>query len=394
MNNSSHSFRWFLAVIFALTFFAVALTGIPFAVAVHNGTSEDTIKQWLNESGIYTSALDAALAALPDSIGGDKNTADTEGTDGEEALSDNTGDGEEGDVAPADETDPGANDPLNNILAALRDHNSAVYKEVAAIITPTFLQTSVENVLHGMYTWFRGEAAEPKFEVVLIHDDATLLRILNVGMTEQLAQLPACDSTGGNGTADDPFAAGCLPPDFDMATYAQTFLDDFSTTATFHTLRESMRFSSDQLHLDPAILTLVPQQFSLLRMTPWMLAVILLVGLFLTVLITPGWKHGLVVGGVAAFVTGGVLMAEAALVRMRVPNLFTGLSSALHIQPEATDSFYAALYPLFHAVISDSMGMILWWAMGLAALGVVLLVVGMFVPAPVSAPAPKAAQKK
>lgn len=94
------------------------------------------------------------------------------------------------------------------------------------VLTPAFLQTTLESVIDGTVTWLKGDAAVPTFSVKTESVKASLTNELSVYLENRFAGLPIC-TTPTDVNTTDPFTATCRPNTLLTKSQATQYAQDF-----------------------------------------------------------------------------------------------------------------------------------------------------------------------
>ncbi len=82
---------------------------------------------------------------------------------------------------------------------------------ISAAISPTFLQTTTESVIDGIFLWLAGSSAVPTFKINVETVKSSLTTNVTAYLQKKIADLPVC-ANGTNYGTFDPLKATCRPP--------------------------------------------------------------------------------------------------------------------------------------------------------------------------------------
>lgn len=162
--------RNFVVYLLSSLFF-VALLTTAFATSINIAFGKPTkLESWLDQSGIYTSFVDAAI---------------------KQAKSSTTTSGGSNGISPSD---------------------VAVQQAATAAFSPTLLQQNVNKFLDANYAWLRGSVAKPTFAIDFTGAKQAFGQQVGQYVTAHLASLPVCTYAQSlNYQAIDPLLATCRP---------------------------------------------------------------------------------------------------------------------------------------------------------------------------------------
>lgn len=184
--------RNFVVYLLSSLFFVVLLA-TAFATSINIAFGSPTkLESWLNQSGIYTSFVDAAIKQARTS------TTDSGGSNGI-SLSD-----------------------------------VAVQQAASAAFSPTLLQQDVNTFLDANYSWLKGTVAKPSFTIDLTGAKQTFGQQVGQYVTAHLASLPICTYAQSlNYQNIDPLLATCRPSSVNATSEGTKLANQITSGAGF-----------------------------------------------------------------------------------------------------------------------------------------------------------------
>jgi hypothetical protein len=151
------------------------------------------------------------------------------------------------------------------------------------VFTPDTLQSDMENVVDGFYGWFRGETTGPEFSVDFSGRQAAFASAMTLKLEQKINALPECTNTGRfTIQAFDPFKAECRPKNIDLTEELASFEKELAESKD---ILPQISYSGDDvvIHEGTEKVRLasawpwVPQAFKGLLFGPWVVALLTLI---------------------------------------------------------------------------------------------------------------------
>ena len=247
MKKFVHASRWFLGIVVSLVLLIVVSVGLVLIPISLNLSSSDKLLEWINDSGIYTSATDIVFEELSKEAAQSQDLADL---------------------------------PLPE---------DALKKVIGDALTPSFLEESTNSMVRGVYLWLNGETAVPQFEISLTEREGQITLALNQALKEKLNGLKECPTKymPSSGSDFNPFEAECLPQGIDIESEITKITGEFLTQADFIS---KAQISGDSLPISQDILINGPIAFKWFKLVPFIICglVVLLAGMI--ALLIPGTR--------------------------------------------------------------------------------------------------------
>jgi hypothetical protein len=200
-------------------------------------------------------------------------------------------------------------------------------------ITPKFVQTSFETAIDAFDNWLSGDTKSPSFNLDLSKVKTDLKNEMVIYLQNKVNAMPPCQSTGST-IEIDPINAVCRPPvGLTQADY-QLAADNFISTVP---LLDNQKISLDSLSPESnnkSIWQKVPTYNKYIRLAPWFLGVIIVLGISLIFVLSRSKARAIKVIGHTFLWGGSMLLVSGALsiiVLSRNSSGFTGRGSAEQI---------------------------------------------------------------
>lgn len=233
----------------------------------------DTIKQWLRDSGVYSSIVEetSKLATIQQK-------------------------------------------QENSLIQITSKEIEAAAQQA---FTPETMRSDGEKVIDGFYGWFRGDTSGPQFDVDFSGRQATFAAIMTANLESKIDELPECTSTGRfTIQAFDPFKADCRPKDIDLTEELSSFQQELAQSKDIlpqvnYTGEDVKVHQGDQEVSIATAWPWVPRAYKALVYGPWVVVLLtLLSGITLIIMSSSrrkGWRRfasGLVFTGVIMVLSG------------------------------------------------------------------------------------------
>lgn len=160
--------------------FLVLGIGLPVGAVANRVTDRDAVKSWLSDPALHEGML-ATMLAPP-------------------------ADGEPGGDEPA--ADPAAQEAADLMADVL-----------AEVLTYDAYLRLVDGGVDAFFDWVSGITETPEFEIQITDDPAELESRVLALLRERLLALPVCTGPPPPEAVEDPFTAGCRPPDVDVSEF-------------------------------------------------------------------------------------------------------------------------------------------------------------------------------
>lgn len=269
----------FLSFIFTLLLFGTVMTS-GFATTF---SDRENPKKWLDESGVYSAAVDSLLAQL-------EKISKQDGGAGQ------SGDAQEQLTIPIDRPE---------IQSAIKN-----------AFSPQFLEDAAEQFINGTYDWLEGKTEKPRFRIDFTPAKTSFVLQVTDYLKQRLNSLPACTSVAQAQTFD-PFTVECRPPGLNIDAEAQRVSSELLTSEEF--LPDTV-FTADNTFKDEQTgksafdnLAELPKVYQLSQILPFIFGTLALLGAVGIFFLHPDKRKG---AGKLAYmfgVTGVILLIGALL---------------------------------------------------------------------------------
>lgn len=332
------------------------LTGLAWA---HVGTAtirnRETVKSWLVESGFYDNVVDTVLEAA--------NQQESE----------------------SGEADIPVDDP--QIQAITKD-----------AFSPGYLQENVEKVLDGTYAWLEGRTPKPEFIIDVSMAKQKLADGLANYAVSRAANLPACTPDQMAAMTDDYDAlnATCLPPGVSPQAAAENLRYEILTNEEF---LGDTTFSGDDFKIEEngQKVAIADSQFrraqTVYKVTgygPYIFGVLAVLMAAAVFFVSSTRRNGLRRVGII-FISSGLLLGLSYLAYNRSSSWLNSRAQDLSGETSAGRELAAGLVDVIGKDISS---LLLWYAIGFTAIGVIGVLISIFYKRQRSGDKPKVAEPK
>jgi len=301
------------------------------------------IKGWVNDSGIYTNVVDAALSQAQKSA---KNSGDE-----------------------------------------LPIKNPGVQKAAKNAFSPKVLQKDTENVIDGTYHWLQGKSPQPDFKIDLSGPKKNFANGIGDYLRQRAKTLPAC-TFGQIPTSTDVFKINCIPPGFDTNATIQQQVDKLANSKDFlgdpvitaKTLKASKNGDplADQIELvgEPVPffendkVKLVPKAYQKATWSPWLVGGLALLGVVIIIFLHDERRRSM--KRVARIVLPmGVLLIFTGIAVMQIAKRG---EAQIHLKGEGVSQLQPAVIKLINSVTGSLAHVYIWFGVAYALFGISLLV--------------------
>lgn len=333
-----------MAVSLCALILLLSLLGLAWShVAAATILKRDTIKSWLEEADFYNTITDVVLQT---------------------ANKDVEQQGEGG--IPIDDPE--------------------VKKIVAEAFPPTYLQGTIEKALDGTYSWLEGDTAKPEFVIDLNDAKTRLAEGLSNYAFNRATDLPACSQEQMQAMAEsgedvELLNVECLPAGTDVNAAAATLRNELLNNEEF---LEKTTYTGDDLQVtdngQEVTLDNSPSfkraqtAYKIASYAPYIYGVLILltsVGIFF---LKPTKRQGLRLVSII-FVVSGVLLGISYAGFNVANSMLNSRATELAGESEAAKKLASGVVA---AVYQDVSNLLLWYAIGFVALGIIGLLVTIF----------------
>ncbi|KKP69369.1 hypothetical protein A2X44_04425 [candidate division CPR3 bacterium GWF2_35_18] len=335
--------RWFISLLLSFIFVFIILIVIPLNSISQIATNRDHVKTWLQESNLYNNALKITI----DIMSLQKNEDP--------------------------ESDPGSNAFFTDLTKKISDEDSELGQLINSLVTPEFLETSVNKVIDGSYDFLEGKTEKPIFEIKIAEDKETMISIISVMFKEKIRVLPDCDPNFVRPEDLNPFVMECKPAGFDENVIVE-FISVNKDKPELDTLIESMKISSDMISIDPQLARQIQTGFYYLRLLPLISLGILIIMILLLLLITPGFKNGLIMSGITLFFPSSLVLVGSLTLRQKFYDLIEVIQ--MQLPGEYLFIFQSYFIALLKTVYFDTLGQLLIFSVLVFVIAVILFILG------------------
>ncbi len=198
----------------------------------------------------------------------------------------------------------------------------AVQDAAKKALSPTFLQTSTEQIIDGIYGWLQQKTPQPEFSIDISAPKQQFINSVGDYAVERASQLPICTiqqlrQLEGD---PDPLTAPCVPSGFDVSAWraqVEAELNKPSESGETNILQQST-LSPETLPKDENGKTAVqnltenadnlPKVFGVISMLPWIFTALAVVSALSFVLLQDDKRHGANKLAITMVVIGGLLL--------------------------------------------------------------------------------------
>jgi len=244
---------------------------------------------------------------------------------------------------------------------------------INSLVTPEFLETSVNKVIDGSYDFLEGKTEKPIFEIKIAEDKETMISIISVMFKEKIRVLPDCDPNFVRPEDLNPFVMECKPAGFDENVIVE-FISVNKDKPELDTLIESMKISSDMISIDPQLARQIQTGFYYLRLLPLISLGILIIMILLLLLITPGFKNGLIMSGITLFFPSSLVLVGSLTLRQKFYDLIEVIQ--MQLPGEYLFIFQSYFIALLKTVYFDTLGQLLIFSVLVFVIAVILFILG------------------
>lgn len=190
------------------------------------------------------------------------------------------------------------------------------------VLTPAFLQTTLESVIDGTVVWLKGNATAPTFRIKTESVKVSLTNELSIYLQNRFAALPVCTGEADINTID-PLTATCRPnillTESEATQYAQDFVNqlpllDNSEISVAH-LDTTDTFNKNY------VVTNTPKVYQILQLSPYILGlIIILSSIGIIILSTNHYRAVKTVGN--TFLWAGILLVVTGAIALLLSGKF------------------------------------------------------------------------
>jgi len=271
MKRVAKAFTLFIASSTYLSLLFLTATTVSISLVLRSPTVP---KQWLEDSGVYSSAVDEV--SKPATLQQQQE---------------------------------------NSLVQITSEDIQATAKQS---FPPESLQVDAEGAIDGFYGWFKGDTTGPVFSIDFSGRQATFAANITNKLADKINELPECENTGRFSIqAFDPFKADCRPKGVDITEELASFEKEIATSTD---ILPQASYTGDDLKINDkngepqriaSSLSWVPRAYTGLVWGPWgILALTVCSGLAMIFLSTSRRKgirrfaNGLLLTGVVLIVSG------------------------------------------------------------------------------------------
>ncbi len=295
----------------------VLFFGVTIVCFSHVFINQNSLKQTINESGIYDSFVQSV-------------------------------------VQDSAKQNPNVSIPLDD---------PQVKKIIQEAFPAASLQRNTEKIIDGTFMWLKGQTKTPEFSVDFSSERQIMANNIAGYAFEQLTQKPTCFAVP---ETIDPFTAGCIPPYTDINAERQNLSN---TIASPDGLLPDVTFTQNDLPKDNSGAVIyqrysyAPSVYQWLQFGAWIVAGLLLVVAIGIVLLSPTKRIGFQRLGIALISSGIALVITPIIFSYVLPQLSSSLSFNTSSTPgtqtlinnasnRLTNNFYALIINVTIQVIA------------------------------------------
>lgn len=332
--------RWFFAVIFSIIFSLVVFLAIPLCGVSTIVKNSDTVKTWIDDSGLYTKIGDLLQEMIPAFLG--------------DSRTDNA-----------------------YMIEALQDENSELSVIVGKLLDPEVLKTNTEDAVDGLYAWMKGDTDYPVIDFALIESEEDLEDLLVTALKVKIENLPVCSSVSSSNTDvyDD---MKCKPSDLDTDSLEQSLREEFSSSEEVQQMMDSMRFQTKAEDFNAETTKKVQRVYQIITYLPAILISLFLILLAVIMLLIPGFKTRFVFPGIQIILNSITWILIRFVTISQLGKIVAGIENQVYVEGnEAMNSmFSSSMSGIFRSILEDVLariGLIAFISLGV---GIVLVVLG------------------
>lgn len=324
--------RNFVVYLLSSLFFVVLLV-TAFATTINIAFDSPTkLEAWLNQSGIYSSFVDAAI---------------------KQAKSSTTSSGGSNGISLSD---------------------VAVQQAATAAFSPTLLQKDVNTFLNANYAWLKGTTPKPSFTIDLTTAKQTFGQQVGQYVTAHLASLPICTYAQAlNYQTIDPLLATCRPSNISAAAEGAKLSSQITSGSGFLSnpliTENSLGGTTGSGKAYFEKYTIAPKIYQFATKVPLIMGAFAVISALIIVFVSPKRRKGLRKLGYTLTYAGVILIAtkfvaDAVLLKLQ-DKLFTG-ASVVDVR--------ISLLSFIHLLESQIVKINLYFGIAFVALAVIIFV--------------------
>jgi hypothetical protein len=365
MSGCVHSGRWAISIFIVIFLIVLILAGIPSIAVTRSASSRDTVKTWLEESGIYDNAVDTIAGFIGIMMEQDEESipSDTE----EEELYEEGETGNEG--IPQ-------NEAQEQLQEELTDPSSETTERLGSIFTPEKIREIANDAIDGLYDWFEGKTSKPRIMIQLADDPEELIDILIFGLDEKLASLPPCDPDVNPQENFNPFEAQCLPEGYGTADMEQ-FFEENKDSEEFGQLEENAVISTEDMNITPETTEKVQNIYWVVKNTYLIVIGAYVLTVLLLLLLIPDFPAKLHVIGITSLISAGLVLIGSYFSTFLYDYLWQNLED--QIPAEQLGVMESTIGSLTEVAMADILDQVRIWSIGVMIFGVFLVTIGVIV---------------
>lgn len=332
MNGLLKVIRFLLSTVFLLLLMIILLLS-PIIISLFlTLRSPDHIKEWIADSGIYTDFVDIAL---------DETIART--TEG--AVSQGF---------PLEEEE------LRNTA-----------KEV---LEPTWLQSTAESILDGIYVWLNGDSEYPLFTIDLADRKESVSNALRKLLHAKVDALETCTEPMEVEKEFNPVEAECIPAGVSRAEVdieVDRWMDQLINNENF--LKES-KFEGKNLELPLEFKENAPEVFSQIKLGVSILIALILLMPALTILIALNRGIASILVSIIFLLSGAVNLTISLSAQRIVDYLYTLLRPELESSVKESEAIGDLLLTFVSDAVGSISGYLLYFSIGFIIAGLIMII--------------------
>jgi len=255
----------------------------------------------------------------------------------------------------------------------LQNSNDDFTKLINKIVTPQYLESTLNTVIDATYDWLEKKTENLDFTIKIVENKADFVEFLAITFREKAKQLPACPKNFKVTAKFEPLGTSCWPRGMSY-NEINKFIDKNSNRPEFQELFNKTGFSSEAFKIPLETSQQVQRIYVLVRFLPLLVIVVVLVLSGLCILFIPSKRGAVVIVGLALLFPGILWLVGALSGVMSTKYIFSNISDTVQSAQFVLLSPYLKL--LVEAVLSSFKSR-LFLCIGTAiAMGALLIVVG------------------
>ncbi len=336
MKTCFNVIRSLIAVILSILLLVVILVGIPLSSLSSSVSNPENVKSWFVNSKIYDNFVESLInmtGEMPD-------------------------------------------ENLPEFLIQ-EDNKEELSNALNTVITPEWLQVTVERAIDGTYKWLSGESEIPDFEIDFVDKKTIFLDETTNYIKKSLESLPECTEEELEKTENkdfNPMEASCIPPDFNLENTDDLKAEIENQLNESEIYKEGKVESGKFITIDQDITDKVQKIYGIFNKLPQIILVVIAVISLILFITIPGLSGSLLITGLLWLISGSFLIVANLIIKNKFDHIYQVNIAAL--TQEQKISLPNFVKNLLQTILSDIKGDIVQLSLVLVILGFVFIVGG------------------